>query len=116
MKPSPWEYQWTQVCDRLHVYFRHRLEPTIDNFGKPFTEVLAYVIQEDGGWDWHAYRHVADKIEEMDTISDLSLPMVTTVKELVESIIEHELLKLTDEEFEQIRNKLDLPAKWQDPK
>lgn len=91
MKPSPWEYQWTQVCDRLHVYFRHRLEPTSDCFGKPYSEVMAYVIQEDGGWDWHAYRHVADKIEEMDTISNLTLPVISRVKIEVENIIAQEI-------------------------
>jgi len=107
MKATEWEYQWKEVCDYLHIYFRSRIEPTCDNFGKPCAELLAYVIQEDDSWDWHAYRHVADKIEEMDTISNLTLPLLKTVKEEVESIIERELLKLTNEEFKLIINELD---------
>ncbi|GLU54481.1 hypothetical protein Dfri01_39420 [Dyadobacter frigoris] len=91
MKPSPWEYQWTKVCDQLHVYFRHRIEPTIDNFGKPYSQVLAYLIQEEGSWDWRAYKHVGEQVEVLDGISSYSLAVL--VKPQVENLIDQEISK-----------------------
>ena len=89
MKPTGWDYQWAKVSDRLHVYFRHRIEPTADNFGKPYSEVLAYLIQDDGSCDWHAYKHVGEKVEELDGISSYSLVML--LKTDVENIVQKEI-------------------------
>lgn len=70
-----WNYKWTEINERLYAYIRYRLEDTLDGFQKPYTEVLAYVHDkgERGSWEWHAYRHVADQVEEMDISSSLLL-------------------------------------------
>jgi hypothetical protein len=49
------------------------MEDTLDGFQKPYTEVLAYVhdVGAEGSWEWFAYKHVGDKVVEMDMNSSL---------------------------------------------
>lgn len=91
MNVRAWEYQWMKIDDRHHVYFRHRIDPTLDNFGKPYSQVLAYIIQEEGSWDWRAYKHVGEQVEVLDGISSYSLAVL--VKPQVENLIAQEISK-----------------------
>ena len=80
-----WHYKWTEINDSLYAYMRYRLEDTLDGFQKPFSELLAYVHDkgERGSWEWHAYRHDADQVVEMDITSSLLLSIQDQVELLL---------------------------------
>ena len=85
MSSTTWHYKWTEITIRLYAYFRYRMEDTLDGFQKPYTEVLAYIhdVGAMGSWEWHAFRHVGENVEEMDISGSLMLQVQDQVEQII---------------------------------
>jgi hypothetical protein len=82
----PWHYKWVEINLRLHSFIRYKMEDTLDNMGRPYTETLAYVqeVGDGTGWEWRAFRHVDDKVTAMDIPSPQQYYKITLqVEELI---------------------------------
>lgn len=86
MNASDWTYNWTEIDKKLWAYVRYRMEDTLDGFQKPYTEVLAYVYNVGlVSWEWRAYKHVEQTVEEMDISSSLLLGIQRRVAEYIKA-------------------------------